>query len=129
MRAPKEVVLIDRRTWEIIQRYTSASAASEDTGVDVMKIYSSANEKQFSRSSLYCLRYADDCSLEDEPKKLNTISPLRVTDTQTDKTTEYVTTLAAAKALNAASATLTYCCNNGTLYKHRYKIERIEVAI
>lgn len=118
MRASKEVVKIDRRTWEIVQRYTSASAASKGTGVDIEKIYASANEKQFSRSSLYCFRYSDDCDLEDEtsPKRGESY-PIEVYDRQENKTYKFPDVATAAKALKICRATILYQIKRGKWYQ------------
>lgn len=129
MRTPKEVVIIDRRNWEVVKRYPSANAASEDTGVDVKRIYARAGDKHLPRTSFFIFRYADDCKLEDEPIKKNITIPVRVTDTQTGEVTDYMTTLDAAKAFGASEGAILHARRYNTLYKQRYKIERVEVAI
>ena len=122
----REVVVLDRRDWEILDRFESVRDVAAFYDMSISRVYSACVHKTMMQGEYICFRWADDCALEDENFSQKDGTP--VVCTFNNQEYKFPDTFTAAKFCDVPSRKLTYALQEQKWTKNGICVERMKVA-
>ena len=116
----RPVVMCDKPTMKVLDRFPSVLVASISTGIPIRRIEGACDKNQVSKGK-FVWRYLDSYD-PDETFEGRHNRPILVTDTETGEAKAYCSFGEAAKALYTNADYVSLCRSKGRLAYGRYEI-------
>lgn len=127
MSEPRAVVAIDRRDWEVLERFDNPAAAAEYYGCSATTVRHACIKKHMRRGEYACFRWEDDCRLEDEhPRRRGEALP--VVCIRYGREYRFPDIPTAAAFFGQPTTVMSAALARGTLAGRKIKVEKMEVA-